>query len=94
MSEYDNELRGVLFKNKAKREGKQDADYRGKATVGGVDYWLDAWINEPKAGGDKFMSIRFKAKDEQPSKPAPAAAAAEPFDDAIPFLPCEYRSIA
>ena len=85
MSEYDNELRGALFKNKQKRPEKKDADYRGNATVGGVEYWLDAWINEPKGGGDKYMSIRFKAKDAQPNA---APAAPEPqadFDDAIPF---------
>lgn len=84
MSDYDNELRGVLFRNKDKRPEKKDADYRGKATVEGVDYWLDAWINEPKGGGDKFMAIKFKAKDAQPAA-KPEAAPAEPFNDAIPF---------
>ena len=84
MSEYDNELRGVLFRNEHKREGKKDADYRGRATVDGVDYYLDAWVNDGK-NGQKYMSIKFKEKEAQAEKPAPAAAAAEPFDDAIPF---------
>lgn len=88
MSEYDNELRGVLFKNKDKRPDKKDADYRGRAQVGNVEYWLDAWINEPKSGGDKFMSIKFKAKDVQPNaQPAVAAPPKADFDDIaeVPF---------
>ena len=89
VSEYDNELRGVLFRNKDKRPEKKDADYRGKATVEGVDYWLDAWINEPKSGGEKFMAIKFKAKDAQPAAAAPAPVEApagdDPFKDEIPF---------
>jgi hypothetical protein len=87
VSEYDNELRGVLFKNKQKRPDKKDADYRGNATINGVEFWLDAWINEPKSGGDKFMSIKFKAKDVQPQAAVtPAASTPQPeFDDPIPF---------
>jgi hypothetical protein len=86
VSDYDNELRGVLFRNKDKRPEKKDADYRGKATVSGVEYWLDAWINEPKAGGDKFMAIKFKAKDAQPNAtPKQAEPEPEPFNDQIPF---------
>ena len=83
MSEYDNNQRGVLFRNKEKRDGKKDADYRGNATVEGVEYWLDAWVNEPKSGGDKFLSVKFKAKEQQAPKPT---FAAEPeFDDSLPF---------
>jgi hypothetical protein len=78
---YDNELKGVLFKNKEKRPDKKDADYRGNATVGGVEYWLDAWINEPKGGGEKYMSLKLKAKqgDSKPKVEPP------PFDDSVPF---------
>jgi hypothetical protein len=72
---YDNELRGVLFKNKDKRPDKKDPDYRGHATIGGVEFWLDSWINEPKSGGDKFMAVKFKPKDVQP-----APVAEQPYD--------------
>lgn len=83
MSEYDNSLRGVLFRNKDKRPDKRDPDYRGNAEVDGVEYWLDAWVNEPKKGGDKFLSLKFKMK-ERPATPAPIAS--EPaFDDDLPF---------
>jgi hypothetical protein len=84
---YDNELRGVLFRNKAKRPDKKDPDYRGRATVHGVEFWLDAWISEPQSGGEKFMSIKFKPKAAPAEKSKPKAAAAEvaSFDDDIPF---------
>jgi hypothetical protein len=85
MTDYDNNQRGVLFRNRAKREGKKDSDYRGNATVDGVEYYLDAWVNEPKAGGDKFLSVKFKAKEQQAAKPI--ASEPPPFDDflEVPF---------
>ena len=88
MSEYDNELRGALFKNKNMREGKKDPEYKGSATIGGVEYWVSSWINTSKAG-EKYMSMNFKAKEQQaaPAAPAnvPVPAAALEFDDEIPF---------
>jgi hypothetical protein len=82
---FDNELRGVLFRNKAKRPENKDPDYRGRATVNGVEFWLDAWISEPQGGGEKFMSIKFQPKAAPAEKPKAAAAAAADFDDEIPF---------
>ena len=84
---FDNELKGVLFKNKAKRPGRQDSDYRGSCEISGVPYYIDAWINEPKGGGDKFMALRFKPKvvaREQPKRQA-ATPQPEPFNDDCPF---------
>lgn len=87
MSEYDNELKGALFKNKNMREGKKDPEYKGSATIGGVEYWVSSWINTSKAG-EKYMSMNFKPKEQQ-AAPAPAnvpqPAAALEFDDEIPF---------
>jgi uncharacterized protein (DUF736 family) len=67
MSEYDNNLRGVLFKNERK-EKDTHPDYKGSAEVGGVEYWLSSWIKVGK-GGAKFMSLSFTAKEE--AKPDP-----------------------
>lgn len=61
--QYDNELKGVLFKNEDKQSDTH-ADYRGSATVAGVDYFLDAWINTAESGR-KYMSLRLKPKDKQ-----------------------------
>lgn len=82
--ECDNDLRGVLFRNKRQREGKRDPDYQGRATVGGVDYWLDGWIDTPKSGGDRYLSLKFRPKDERPAAPVKAPTQ-EDFDDEIPF---------
>lgn len=62
--EYDNNMRGVLFKNKDKQSDKH-ADYRGNCEIDGKQCWVDAWIKTPKAGGDKFMSLSFKFKTAQ-----------------------------
>lgn len=71
------ELSGVLFKNDKKSEGKHP-DYKGKAKIGGVEYWLASWIKDGANG--KFMSLAFTAKD------APAEPESTPEDDDdIPF---------
>lgn len=36
-------------------------DFKGNATVDGVDYWLDGWVQERKDGsGRKFFKLKFK----------------------------------
>lgn len=86
MSQYDNEMRGVLFKND--KEGNEARpDYKGKIQIGGVEYWLSAWIKEGQKG--KFMSLKAeeqkKAADAYPAE-KPKAAPTDDFDDSsIPF---------
>jgi hypothetical protein len=63
--EYDNELRGVLFKNDRK-ESDNHPDYKGSAQVDGVDYWLSAWIKTGAKG--KFMSLSFTEKEQPKSR--------------------------
>ena len=93
MTEYDNTNRGVLFKNDRK-ESEKHPDYKGNINVGGVEYWLSAWIKESAKG--KFMSLSIQPKEEQkpaPKKDAPKRPGAiftdtqHPFDmdDDIPF---------
>ena len=75
---YDNELRGVSYRNDRKRPDKKDPDYTGKMTVSGVEYWLDSWINEAQ-DGTKYMAHKLRAKV------AKAVQETAPFDDSIPF---------
>ncbi len=90
MSQHDNRMKGVLFRNEDKREGKRDPDYRGNGEVNGVAIWIDAWINSSKDGKTKYMSLSFKpkqAKGQHGASQAPRAAPAveSEFDTEIPF---------
>ena len=67
MSDYDNNMRGVLFKNDRKENDKHP-DYKGQCEIDGEEYWLSAWIKTGAKG--KFMSLSFTAK-EQPKNPPP-----------------------
>ena len=85
MSDYDNNNRGVLFKNQRKQSDRHP-DYTGSINVDGVDHFLDAWIK--KSGkGETFMSLSVKRKDKQPQQGAsrPADKQDETLDDEIPF---------
>jgi hypothetical protein len=75
--QYDNELKGVLFKNNEK-SNDEDRDYSGGATVNGREYWLSGWKKRSKSG-TPFLSLSFKAKDGGKPKAKPT------FDDEIDF---------
>ena len=79
MADYDNKNRGVLFRNERKTEEKHP-EYRGNLNVGGVDFWIDAWVQTSKKDAKKFFSLKVKPKEEKPSEPVAASA-----DDSLPF---------
>lgn len=82
MAEYDNELRGSLFKND--KEGNEARpDYTGTCQIGGVEYRMAAWLKEA-ASGKKYMSFKFDPKEGGQAAPAKRAAP-EPVDQDIPF---------
>lgn len=89
MSNYDNNMRGTLGKNK-RREKDTHPEYTGKCEIDGRMYWISAWIKEGQ--GEKFFSLSFKPQEQQQSRaPAPAPRPSKPasgFDDMdndIPF---------
>lgn len=92
MTKFDNTNRGILSRNDRK-EKDTHPDHRGSINVEGVEYWLDAWVNERKDGTGKFFSLSVKRKDKQASSsaPAPAPKPSKPssgfddMDDDIPF---------
>jgi uncharacterized protein (DUF736 family) len=89
---------GALFKND-KKDSDKHPDYKGSATVGGVEYWLSAWINTAATSGKKYMSLRLEPKQAQatngnaqpeqpkrnPPRGTPPAQPSQDFDDDIPF---------
>lgn len=87
--EYDNTDRGVLFKNDRKEQDNHP-DYKGSLNVGGVEFWLSAWIKQGEKG--KFMSLSVKPKDQAPkappkppSRPPKSSGGFDDMDDDIPF---------
>ena len=91
MSNQSKENTGALFKNDRKTK-ETHPQATGSATIAcphchqSTDYFMDAWTNTPKGGGDRFQSVKFKAKDKQSSG---GGQAARPVgvqeDDEIPF---------
>ena len=84
MSEYDNEMRGILFKND-KQGNENRPDYTGRIQIDGKEWRLAAWIKDGNKG--KFMSINVS--EFQDSNGVKSVPKSDPFDapvDAdIPF---------
>jgi hypothetical protein len=74
---------GLLFKNDNK-SSDQHPDYKGSIMVGGVEYWLSAWIKQGKNG--KFMGLATSPKDASyaPGKAVPKSGTND-MDSDIPF---------
>ena len=92
---FDPNMRGVLFKNDQKGNPKAP-QYRGSCVINNVDMNISAWIQTSKKTGDKFMSLKFESKGEgrlsrtgepqrTPDKSPPQLTEDNWDDDAIPF---------
>jgi hypothetical protein len=79
MTDYDNNMRGVLFKNDRK-EKDTHPDYKGSCEINGEEMWMSAWLKQGKNG--TFMSFSFTPKEQPKKQSAPVPT--EDFDD-IPF---------
>ena len=64
MTQYDNNMRGVLFKNDRK-ETSNHPDYKGTCEINGAQYWMSAWLKQDK-NGRTFMSHSFSVKEDKP----------------------------
>lgn len=56
--QFDDNMRGVLYKNKQKTEAKHPGA-RGRAMVNGTWYWLSSWTQHSKLSGEKYQSLAF-----------------------------------
>jgi hypothetical protein len=51
---------GSLFKRKPEeRKSERSSEYSGKAMIGGVEHYVDAWVKEDR-NGKKYFSLSFK----------------------------------
>jgi uncharacterized protein (DUF736 family) len=82
-AEYDNEKRGSLFRNDRKDKDSQP-DYNGTCQIEGVEYYMNAWVKESKAG-KKYFSFSFKAKDAPVPALNKSVAITDDIDDELPF---------
>jgi len=83
--DYDNTNTGALFKND-KKETSNHPDYKGQVNVGGVEYWLSAWIKPTKKDPSvRFMSPSVQPKEQAKEQPKQAPRKQERGDDDIPF---------
>lgn len=82
MSEYDNENRGVLFKNDNK-ETDRHPDYKGRIDVNGQEYWLSAWIKDRKGTNQKYMSLSIGDPIEPKEPPHQDTVVTDISDDPI-----------
>lgn len=82
MTTYDNS--GSFAGNKRK-EKDSHPDIKGKATVDGVEYWIDGWKKNGQDG--TWYSLSFKRKEErqQESRPERGRVRNEDADDDIPM---------
>ncbi len=81
MEKKDNS--GALFTNN-KREKETHPHYQGKATINGTEYYVSSWVNEGKTG--KFLSLSFKAVQEQPTQGSKPNYGNKDFDDFLSNL--------
>lgn len=79
---FNKDNSGSLSKN-TRKEKETHPDIKGKATIDGVEYWVDGWAKDGENG--KWYSLSFKRKDAATAKPAGPAKAVDPNED-IPFL--------
>lgn len=88
MTQYDNDNTLVLFVNDYKAPGSNQPDYKGKATVGGVEFKCSGWKKEGKNTGSVYLSVKLTPSVDEVA--APVAPSITPRskpknDDDIPF---------
>lgn len=62
--QYDNEMRGVLFKNDKAAENPKAPQYKGQGQLNGVEVWISAWVQKSQRG-QSYMSLQFELKEGQ-----------------------------
>ena len=77
--EYDNNNRGVLFKNESATPENKQPFFSGKCEVNGKQMKVAGWMQESKTG-KKYISLKFENPQSQQS-----TSSVSTTGDAIPF---------
>lgn len=91
--QFDDEMRGVLFKNKDKTPGDKRPDYNGHAVILGVKVRQAAWLRKSSKTGETFMSIAYEVQDANVTQPPPSQAAPAPTQAPPPVAPTPDEDI-
>jgi len=79
--DYDNKLRGALFKND-KGDNPKRPDYKGSFTDAlGNEFWVSSWLKQTK-DGKKFLSLSMQPKEAKAPHSAPVQ---DETSDYLPF---------
>ena len=86
MSQYDNNLTGVLFINDKKQNDKHP-DRKGSCEINGVKYWVSGWDRQTKRGDTSSLKfeVQKSASDAYTAKKSEPAQDDPDFDQSIPF---------
>ena len=84
--EYDNELRGVLFRNDRKDKETQP-DHKGNCQIDGVEYWISAWVNVKPSGRRQVLQnpVPAQGSGSRQCRYAPCPSRERVVDDDLPF---------
>lgn len=77
---YDNS--GSISKN-TRKEKDTHPDIKGKATIGGVNYWVDGWAKTGENG--PWYSLSFKVREDKQPEARPKAKMSADGGDDTPF---------
>ncbi len=77
---YDNS--GSISKN-TRKEKDTHPDIKGKATIGGVNYWVDGWAKTGENG--PWYSLSFKVREDKQPETTKPTKSRDDGDGSIPF---------
>jgi len=80
--EYDNNNRGVLFRNETATPENKQPYMSGSCEVNGKKMQIACWMNESKAG-KKFLSLKFQ--EPQSKEVSASNDSSTSTTDGVPF---------
>jgi hypothetical protein len=83
MNEYDNNLRGALWKREQRHE--KDMILSGDCEIDGKKYWMNVFRNTSSHDKAPTLDVLFKLKDDSVAQKPQKSENTEQFGEDIPF---------